>query len=42
MRWRSMRWKPARRFMRRTDKFGVVAGTVIFFDAIYFNTYKTV
>jgi hypothetical protein len=42
MRWRSMRWKPMRRLMRRTGKFGVVAGTVIFSGAIYFNTYKTV
>jgi hypothetical protein len=38
----SMRWKPMRRLMRRTGKFGVVAGTVIFSDAIYFNTYKIV
>ncbi len=37
MRWRSTRWKPMRRLMR-TGKFGVVAGTVIFSDAIYFNT----
>jgi len=33
-----MRWKP----MRRTGKFAVVAGTVIFSGAIYFNTYKIV
>jgi len=31
------RWKPMRRLMR-TGKFGVVAGTVIFSGAIYFNT----
>ena len=32
------RWKPMRRLMRRTGKFGVVDGTVIFSGAIYFNT----
>ncbi len=42
LRWRSTRWKPMRRLMRRTGKFGVVAGTVIFSGAIYFNTYKIV
>ncbi len=36
-RWRSTRWKPMRRLIR-TGKFGVVAGTVIFSGAIYFNT----
>jgi len=30
------------RLMRRTGKFGVVDGTVIFSGAIHFNTYKTV
>ncbi len=39
---RSMRWKPMRRLMRRTGIFGVVAGTVIFSGAIYFNTCKFV
>ena len=41
---RPMRWKPMR-LMRRTEWtgiFGVVAGTVIFSGAIYFNTCKFV
>ena len=34
MRWRSMRWKPKRRLMRRTGKFGVVAGGAVWLGGL--------